>query len=99
MEKSRQNLFYKEDITMPYIGFTMHETDHRKIIYPQSAPKWVLETNFGRTQFCIFYWLRVMARFPERLSFAYENLCDPVHYEMTQSLVKELKQAKKKRRG
>jgi hypothetical protein len=90
-------LVYREDMLLPHVFFRVHEIDYRKISYVTSTPKWILDTDFGRTQFCILYWLHIMARFPERLQFAYQSLCEPHHYEMAQNLVKELKAAKQKR--
>lgn len=59
------------------------------------SPFWIERTNYGKTMFCVYYWLRTFLLFPERFELcAKEDASDQTSYEMGLQAIEYLKQSK-----
>ena len=59
------------------------------------SPFWLEKTNYGKTMFCAYYWLRSFLLYPERFQIcAIDEALDEGHHEMAIEVIKLLKEMK-----
>lgn len=82
----------KPDI--PYTHVELKDGDFTQFHCKSSRFEWFDQTHFGMTQFCVMYWLKAMAMYPEYLTIGRRDLmCDEM-YQKAFSLVENLKNLK-----
>jgi hypothetical protein len=81
-------------MNLPYTHVDFKDDDFTLLSSKTSPLDWFNETLFGKTQFCIYYWLRVMALFPEYLVIADKDKVHPENYDRAFSLIENLKNLK-----